>query len=1005
MEHVPAPGELARRGFLDTQRAAAFLASPVFTGLEVDGVVGALAASAEPDVALLQLVRLGDEGLDLAGLWHGDRARWERLVRVLGASRWAGDQLAAWPELGGVLGEPRLEEPYELVYERFAALVAPFVVGERGAGAGGGGGAGTSAGADLVAGIAALRGAYREELLKILAADLELSAPGKVAAQAAMPLVAAAISRLVGASLDGALRLARTANPAADPFPFAVVAMGKTGGEELNYSSDVDVVYVCDGDDAAAAATTPLATTILRIVSEPIGGVPPLWPLDANLRPEGKDGPLVRSLDSHLTYYRRWAKAWEFQALLKSRPVAGDILLGQRYLEGTAPLVWAAVERENFVEDAQAMRRRVEGTVVGRDEGRQLKLGRGGLRDVEFTVQLLQLVHGRTDPTLRSRNTLEALGALARGGYVGRDDATELAECYQFMRALEHRIQFDRMQRSHVVPKRPEELRRLGRLLGVTDVEAEWAATRRRVRELHEEIFYRPLLPLTARLSAEETSLKPEAATARLKAIGYLDPAGAMRHIASLTEGISRRAAIQRQLLPVLIGWFAEGPDPDVGLLEFRKLSDSLGRTPWYLKLLRDSGMAAERLALVLSSSAYCSGALSKLPESVQWLAQDSELAAQRPDALRAELDAILARHEDHEGKVTAIRYLRRRELTRAALSDVLRRVEPERALAMTDAADVAVAGALHMAQEEALARHAGAGSQGQAPARLAAVAMGRMGGREMNYASDADLMFVFEPLAAGPEAEQAAREYATDVASTLRAILTEANPEPALAVDVDLRPEGRSGPLVRSLESYAEYYGRWSEPWEWLALLRARPVAGDPELVGRFLGLIDPVRYPAAGIDLAAQSSLRRMKARVESERVPRGVAPYRHLKLGRGGLTDIEFTVQYLQLLHAGQQEALRTPSTAQALEALRTTGVLPAADAEDLIRAWRLASRIRDALMLVTDRAVRTDVLPKPGRELAVVSRVLGYRPGAALEFEEDWLRAARRARRVVESVFYS
>ncbi|HHW83710.1 MAG TPA: bifunctional [glutamine synthetase] adenylyltransferase/[glutamine synthetase]-adenylyl-L-tyrosine phosphorylase, partial [Actinomycetales bacterium] len=819
-------------------------------------------------------------------------------------------------------------------------------------------------------------------------------------AQDAMPRVAAAISRLVGASLDGALRLARALNPAAHAYPFSVVAMGKTGGEELNYISDVDVVYVCYGpEEEAVAATTPLATTIRKVVSGPVGSEPPLWPLDANLRPEGRDGPLVRTLDSHLAYYKRWAKTWEFQALLKSRPVAGDIPLGERYVAGTQPLVWSAVERENFVEDAQAMRRRVEEHVGASERDRQLKLGRGGLRDVEFTVQLLQLVHGRTDEALRHRTTLTALDALARGGYVGRDHAAELTECYQFLRTLEHRIQFERMRRSHTVPRRPEELRRLSRLLGVEDVEREWTRTRRRVRELHEEIFYRPLLPLTARLSADETSLKPDAAIARLKAIGYRDPAGAMRHLESLTDGLSRRAAIQRQLLPVMIGWFAAGPDPDAGLLEFRKLSDAMGSTHWYLKLLRDSGLAAESLALILSSSAYCANALGRLPESVQWLADPRDLAARSPQDLRSELASVLSRHEDHEGRVTALRYLRRRELTRAALADVLAQVEPERCVAMTDAADIAVGGALQIAADEACARR---GSEA-APAHFAAIAMGRMGGREMNYSSDADLLFVYE--AAEGAGEQEALEYATEVAGALRAALTEPGPEPALHVDVDLRPEGRNGPIVRSLGSYAEYYGRWSEPWEWQALLRARPVAGDPGLIARFVALIDPVRYRDGGLEATELTALRRIKARVESERVPRGVAPHRHLKLGRGGLTDVEFTAQFLQLRYAGEHPELRVTGTLEALAGAADAGVLAEEDAADLTAAWRLASRTRDAVMLVTDRPTRSDELPKPGRDLAVVSRVLGYPAGRSLEFEEDWLRAVRRARRVVESVFFA
>ncbi len=295
-----------------------------------------------------------------------------------------------------------------------------------------------------------------------------------------------------------------------------------------------------------------------------------IWPVDAALRPEGKAGPLVRTLASHVAYYQRWAKTWEFQALLKARPVAGDLALGQAYVDAVAPMVWAAAERDDFVVDVQQMRRRVEQTLPAADSHRELKLGPGGLRDVEFAVQLLQLVHGRTDEALRSPNTLEALESLSTFGYVGRDDAAELDRAYRFLRTVEHRLQLHRLRRTHVMPEDPDELRRLARSVGlrtdpVAALDREWRQHAREVRRLHEKLFYRPLLSSVARLASDEARLTPEAARSRLEALGYEDPAGALRHLEALTAGVSRRAAIQRTLLPVLLGWFADAPDPDGG--------------------------------------------------------------------------------------------------------------------------------------------------------------------------------------------------------------------------------------------------------------------------------------------------------------------------------------------------------------------------------------------------------------------------------------------------------
>lgn len=949
--------------------------SPVLAQMDRGALLDSIAATAAPDQALLATLRLAETGAPVGP----DHPLWDRVVRVLGGSRFWGDLLIASPAAVEALSVPHLGEPTANVYARMEAAVAAAMDGGR----------------SFADAVVELRRTYRRELIGIVSEDLDASAHGREAVERAMPRVSRAISDLVGATLDAALLLARRRHPEAADVTFTIIAMGKTGAEELNYISDVDVIYVCDGDETAVEHSTQLATTVTRIVSE-VAPEAPLWPLDANLRPEGKDGPLVRTLDSHLNYYRRWAHTWEFQALLKARPVAGDMELGERYLDALRPLVWTAVERENFVEDSQAMRRRVEEHVRARDAERQLKLGPGGLRDVEFTVQLLQLVHGRTDESLRVRPTLEAIAALATGGYVGRDHAAELQCCYQFLRALEHRIQLDRMRRSHVVPSKQEDLARLSRLMGVTDIEAEWTRTRRRVRDLHESIFYRPLLPLTARLTASEVSLDRDAAVARLTAIGYRDPNGAMRHIAALTDGVSRRAAIQRQLLPVMLGWFTEGPKPDAGLLEFRKFSEQLGGTHWYLKLLRDSGTAAERLASVFSSSTYVAQALSGLPESVMWLADDADLEPRGLDALWTECASLLARRTGHHERIAVPRYLRRRELTRAALGDVLDGVDPARARPITDAADVAVRGALAIALDDA---RDGAPETGD-PAAFAVVAMGRMGGREMAYASDSDVMFVYEPRAS----EQEAVDFAMRVAQNLRGALMDGHEEPPLTIDVDLRPEGRRGPMVRSLDSYAEYYSRWAEPWERQALLRARPIAGDPDLRKKFVALIDPVRYREGGLDSASLTSLRRMKARVESERMPRGVEPKRHLKLGPGGLTDVEFTVQLLQLQHAGAYPELRTTETVLALEAARHAELIDTQDALSLRLAWELASRVRDAIVLATGRTNRSDVLPGAAAELAHISRVLGYGPGRGHEFEEDYLRVARRARKVVEAVFF-
>ena len=833
------------------------------------------------------------------------------------------------------------------------------------------------------------------------------------------------LADIAAAVLEAALAVARSElPPGSEPCRLAVVAMGKCGARELNYASDVDVIFVAepvkDTDETAALATAGrLAVGLIGVCarSTPEGGI---FPVDPNLRPEGRQGPLVRTLASHRAYYERWAKTWEFQALLKARPVAGDMALGQAYADTFAPLVWQAARREHFVEDTQAMRRRVEQSLPARQADRELKLGPGGLRDIEFAVQLLQLVHGRTDETLRAPATLPALAALAAGGYVGRADAEELAAAYRFLRRTEHLLQLHRLSRTHSLPEDPAVLRRLGRAMRSFDLpngpwyppsatinrsdpavefDTLWRLHAQQVRRLHEKLFYRPLLDAVARLPSEAARLTPTEAQARLGALGYVDPAGALRHIDALTSGVSRRAAIQRTLLPVLLGWFADAAEPDAGLLAFRQVSEALGESPWYLRLLRDETKAAVRMAHVLASSRYATGLLLRAPDAVAMFADDAKLAPRGPEALGSEMMAAAQRYDDDaEAAVSAIRSIRRRELLRIAAADVLGVTSglDATAEALTSVTRATVQTALDVA-----IRKVSDELRRPLPTRLTVIAMGRFGGHECGYGSDADVLFVHDPIPGHPERE--ASDAAHAVAVELRRLLALPVPDPALVVDADLRPDGRQGPLVRTLAAYRAYYRGRSAPWEAQALLRAESAAGDEELGARFTRMIAEFRYPLDGIDLAAVREIRRVKARVEAERIPRGADRALHVKLGPGGLSDVEWTIQLLQLQHAHAVPALRTTRTGAAMAAAVQDGLLPADGAAELMAAWELATRIRNAIVLVRGRP--GDTLPTRHGELTAVARLLGYPPGdAAQALEQDYRRAARRARAIMDPLFY-
>lgn len=978
----------ARYGFTDSRAEGQLRAAgwwdddgPAETATDV---IAALSRAADPDLALRGIDRIREaddaEWTRLDEQLRANRTFRGRLFGVLGTSSALADFLAAnpaqWPSLLGdkCTDSACYRENLRTALVRDDGSVLTGTEAEQ-----------------------ALKIAYRGQLLGIAAADLghfveaglehphyaEVAAQLTELAEAALAAGLVVAEAEVGASAEGAL---------------AIIAMGKCGGRELNYVSDVDVIFV--GADELGVSTR-LASTTMRVVGKAC------FEVDAALRPEGKAGALVRTLESHQGYYQKWAKTWEFQALLKARPVAGDAELGRQYAEMVAPLVWSAADRENFVGEVQQMRRRVEGHVPSEHAERELKLGRGGLRDVEFAVQLLQLVHGRIDADLRSPSTMDALAALGEGGYVGRQDAAELGASYEFLRMLEHRLQLRRLRRTHLFPATSDtdELRILARASGIkgsagkTAGEALLAEFRKHgkgIRRLHEKIFYRPLLQSVANVPTEALRLTTKQAASRLAALGYTAPDGALQHIKALTSGVSRRAAIQQALLPVLLDLLADTPDPDGGLLSYRKVSEALEDTPWYLRVLRDEGTVVENLALLLGTSRLVPDLLVRAPEVLRLLGDPARLLGRTPAEVATSLRAAVRRQPGLNAAVAAARSLRRHELLRVACADLLGLLDvPAVCEALSSVWVAVLQGALAAAFRQRQAE------LGKTPARIAVIGMGRLGGAELGYGSDADVLFVCEPSEGVSDAD--AVKFASSVAETVRKMLGAPSSDPALEVDADLRPEGRSGPLVRTLESYRAYYARWGEVWEAQALLRARFVAGDDELGERFTAMIDPIRYPEGGLDATKAREIRRIKARVETERMPRGADPTRHTKLGRGGLADVEWTVQLLQLQHAHSVPELRTTSTLDALAVLPGAGLATKSEADSLREAWLLATRVRNAGMLVRGKAV--DEVPGSGRDLAAVARVLGQSaaddPG---EFLDTYRRLTRRAHTVVEHLFY-
>ena len=1107
-EHARRRTRMVAAGFYDAAKSERWLDSPELAQVNMDALFAGLRWAPSPDIALPSLVRLIEKHPATAERANRGDAEFS-MFRLLGSSQALGDFLYRNPHLidhvldsHGLDSEPELiatQEPSTVQAEDIEPQIDPHDVEETPHIRGYSGTAGGKKLDDIDEPTAPLATAYRTELLEAVGANPDDERPrasremtGKdgytalrVAYRAAltkialvdvcspdpvelMPTVGRHLADLAAAALEGALAIARTevaeglggglrAAPArgasVDALDLAIIGMGKCGARELNYISDVDVVYVIAPVPASelpegveplteqdcAQIGTELVHALTKAIMAP-ASEPPLWEVDANLRPEGKDGPLVRTVESYVRYYKRWAENWEFQALLKARPIAGSAHLGEKYARAIEPFVWESAARDSFVESVQAMRARVTDNIPAAQLERQIKLGPGGLRDVEFTVQLLQLVHGRTDPAVRTKSTLDSLAALTRASYISRADTEAFSRDYKKLRLLEHRIQLMHLRRTHLMPDRAGEQRALARSLvpaermGTLSAEQmlkAWRKLKRNVRSLHERIFFRPLLAAVSTLSRDEVALSDQAAQDRLAALGYRDPRGAMRHIEALTNGVSRRAEIQRHLMPVLLGWFAEGVDADAGLLGFRLVSESLGTTSWYLRMLRDSPAAAERLCHILSSSRYITDLLEDAPTSITWLDKVADLQPLSAGALKAEITSLLSRHEDSADAMRAVRYLRRREILRIAMGDALNLLSVQQVctgLATVD--ECTIGAALALAEREEI--NAGERDEKTTPQKsdapqrdsqeatgkkspedeqwnpllteITVIAMGRLGGAENGFGSDADVMFVHRPVEGADEKE--AQAQANRIVNRLMQLIKQPvrpaiRAERPLEVDADLRPEGKQGALVRSLDSYRAYYERWAETWEFQALLRARPIAGSEDLGRAFVELIDPYRYPREFTAEQAQQ-VRRMKARVEHERMPHGADRTRQLKLGRGGLSDVEWLVQLIQLQHAHKVEGLRTTSTLEALDAAVQANLVAAEDAEVLRDAWLLATKIRGGNVL---RGVRqSDLLPTLRDALEAVARWSGYTPGSARQLEEDYLRVTRNARKVYERLFF-
>jgi len=654
--------------------------------------------------------------------------------------------------------------------------------------------------------------------------------------------------------------------------------------------------------------------------------------------------------------------------------------LGTRFDAAAATHLWSRPFTSEDLRSVRAMKVRAEAEVARKGlSEREIKLGPGGIRDVEFAVQLLQLVHGGADEELRTPTTLDALAELADAGYVARRDSEQLSDAYRYLRTVEHRLQLEDEQQVHAIPQAALEQDRLARVLGYNG-SAHASATelflndlrehQMTVRAIHERLWFRPLLEDFAHEG--ERILTEEAAATRLAAFGFTDVERTRVAVRELTRGLTRSSRLMQQLLPLVLDWLSATPDPDLGLLGLRNLASGPQRSMELATAFRESPQIAQRLCRLLGTSRALGEMLRRNPDMIDSLGDPQTLRLRSRDELVEGTRVAAGWRDDPDERWPALKRFTDREGLRIAAHDVL------------DLIDVSAVGAALTNLAEATLE--ATISTLEAPLPFAVIALGRLGGGELSYASDLDVLFVYDGSSAGDFA--AAERLATTV---LRVV--GGNRPHIYDIDADLRPEGRDGPLARSLEGFRAYYEGYAQPWERLALVRARAVAGDHDVAARFFEVLDPFVW-RGGLSDEHRREIRRIKARVEHERIPASEDAQYHLKLGRGSLSDVEFTAQLLQLEHD-----VRSPGTIDALHALLDAGVLTPEDHDVLNEAYRFCEQTRNRWFLVN--SAPGDALPPRLEDLERLAVSLGT---TARQLRDDYRRVTRRSRRVVERLFY-
>ena len=855
---------------------------------------------------------------------------------------------------------------------------------------------------------AALRQHKQREYLRIGARDLMPSV--------SMEETVRELTCLADASLEAAYRYCRSEVekefgrlnlPGAEKSNgFVVIGMGKLGGGELNFSSDVDVIFLFENDDGETSGGTKGKTgareffsAIAQKIIHAMGDVTEdgfVFRIDLRLRPLGTNGPLVQSLDSAMLYYESWGQCWERAAMIKARPVAGAIELGAQFLNELEPFIYRRYLDYTTVDELRHMKERIENELlIGDEKTRNLKLGYGGIREIEFFTQALQLVNGGYEPDLRRPSTQAALMELAKRKFISIDERDKLIEAYRFLRQAEHKVQIVQEAHAHSIPQGEGEEQAYARRLGytrqgeVSESELFWRDHRRHthtVRNIFDRLFYGAQKDIESEGAGADGSIwndldNEPVLIKHLARVGFADPKKAYENLRAVRDGESysppspKRLKVMRTLGPALIAEIAKSSAPDQALFNLASFSHRIGGRTGFLTLLAEKPETMRLLITLFADSQFLTDLFLKRPELIDTLIRVDLTRIDKPkEEMLAELRENLAAVDDVEGKLNVLRRYKNEEFIRIGLHDLGGSIEFLAVLhQLSDLAEACLQAALDLTFADLSAKF-GAVPEG----RFAIIGGGKMGAREIDYNSDLDLVFIYDAsddaeTDGGSQGRLPAHEFYVRVGQRLPTYLSAPTEEGiAYKIDMQLRPSGKAGPIVCSLDAYREYHKSTSQLWERQALIKTRFIAGDP-LLGRAVESVIEQGAYSTGLTQDGVGEIHHLRMRMERELAGEDESRF-NLKKGRGGLVDIEFLTQMLQLTHGYGITAVRQRETLDALQALEAAKILNLREYRLLADGYLFLRQLDHRLRLERDQSI--DAFDAEPKRLDVIAKALGY-----------------------------